>query len=177
PETWIKKMKESMKMALLDFSSHRMVNEYTHRFYLPCFYNMEKLSANRGWEAKELAETRQRITGLWKEIRIDRPSLILQDNYLVGDTFRVTAKVLLGEILPEEVEVQIYYGRMKAIGELKEGQTKEMKIHKDLGHGQFVYACSLTCSDSGRFGYTARVIPKGDAFFQNSPGLITWAED
>ncbi|MEA2060177.1 MAG: alpha-glucan family phosphorylase [Thermodesulfobacteriota bacterium] len=177
PETWIKMMKESMKMALLNFSSHRMVNEYAHRFYMPSFYNMEKLSANRGWEARDLAETRQRITGLWKEIRIDRPSLILQENYLVGDTFRVTANVFLGEILPEEVEVQIYYGRMQAIGQLKEGQTKEMKIHKDLGHGQFVYACSLTCSDSGRFGYTARVIPKGDVFFQNSPGLITWAED
>ncbi|MDY6971395.1 MAG: alpha-glucan family phosphorylase, partial [Thermodesulfobacteriota bacterium] len=35
PIRWLKMMKESMKMAMIDFCSHRMVGEYEKRYYLP----------------------------------------------------------------------------------------------------------------------------------------------
>ncbi|MEA1969016.1 MAG: alpha-glucan family phosphorylase, partial [Thermodesulfobacteriota bacterium] len=176
PERWLRMMKESMKMALLNFSSHRMVREYTKRFYIPSFLNMNRLTANGAWEARELAGSKKRVEALWKDITIEKPSVVSKENYLVGDTFRITAKVSLGDLSPDDVVVQIYFGRMKSFDYLEQGQIREMNIHKELDHGVFVYACSITCSDSGRFGYTARVIPKGDNFFQNSPGLITWAK-
>jgi starch phosphorylase len=50
-----------------------------------------------------------------------------------------------------------------------------MEIKERLEDNACVYVCSLTCSDAGRFGYTARVIPQGDEILKASPGLMTWA--
>ncbi|MFH1152324.1 MAG: alpha-glucan family phosphorylase [Pseudomonadota bacterium] len=175
PERWLSMMKESMKMALMDFSSYRMLGEYRTRFYVPAALNMQKLTANSAWEAKELSMVSRRLMSLWNEIRIEKPIRATSENFMVGDTFRLTARVYLGGLTPDEVEVQIYYGKMKSLDSLEGGRTQTMNLHEDCGSGCFVYACSLTCGDAGRFGYTARVIPKGDEILRDTPEFMTWA--
>ena len=174
PVKWIKMMKEAMKMAILDFSSDRMVREYSTRFYIPASRNFKLLTDDSAWKAKELALTQSRLTSLWSGIRVSTPKLTTEDNFIVGDTFRITLKVFLGELTPEEVDVQIYHGKVRP-SELLEGSRAElMWLQETLSEGTHIYACTITCSDSGRFGYTARVIPKGDEVLSNTPGLITW---
>ena len=174
PVKWIKMMKEAMKMAILDFSSDRMVREYSTRFYIPASRNFKLLTDDSAWKAKELALTQSRLTSLWSSIRVSTPKLTTEDNFIVGDTFRITLKVFLGELTPEEVDVQIYHGKVRP-SELLEGSRAElMWLQETLSEGTHIYACTITCSDSGRFGYTARVIPKGDEVLSNTPGLITW---
>jgi starch phosphorylase len=59
-----------------------------------------------------------------------------------------------------------------------EGSRAEtMWLQETVSEGAHIYACTITCSDSGRFGYTARVIPRGDEALSHTPGLITWAHD
>jgi starch phosphorylase len=52
-----------------------------------------------------------------------------------------------------------------------------MWLQETIAQGTHIYACTITCSDSGRFGVTARVIPKGDEVLSNTPHLITWAQE
>jgi starch phosphorylase len=92
----------------------------------------------------------------------------------VGDTFSVVLEVFLGELSPDEVEVQVYHGRLKGTGDLENSRAETMKLQSTIAPGTHVYGCRVVCSDSGRFGYTARVIPRGDAVLRNTPGLITW---
>ena len=175
PVRWIKMMKEAMKMAITDFSSDRMVRDYSKRYYVPASINFRQLTADSAWKAKELALTQSRLISLWDAIKLSRPELITKPDFIVGDTFRITLKAFLGELTPEEVEVQIYHGKIRA-SELLEGSRPEtMWLQETLSEGTYIYACTITCADSGRFGYTARVIPKGDEVLSNTPGLITWA--
>jgi starch phosphorylase len=50
-----------------------------------------------------------------------------------------------------------------------------MEIAEDRGGGNFLYACTVTCEDSGRYGFTARVGPRADDWIRYTPGLLTWA--
>ncbi len=175
PVKWIKMMKESMKMAISDFSSERMVREYSTRFYIPAAGNFNILIRDSASKARELARTRLRLAQLWKHIRLSEPKLAIDADFMVGDTFRITIEVFLGELSPDDVEVQIYHGRVRNSDLLEGSRAETMWLQETVSEGTHIYACTITCSDSGRFGYTARVIPGGDQVLSNTPGLITWA--
>ncbi len=177
PEDWIQMMKEAMKMAIIDFSSDRMVREYSKRYYIPASKNLALLTEDSAWKAKELALTQKRLESLWSGIRLSTPSLVTDGEFNVGDTFRISLEVNLGELAPEEVEVQLYHGKFRFSDRLEGSRAENMWLQETLTEGRHLYACTITCTDSGRFGYTARVIPKGDEVLASTPGLITWAQE
>ncbi|MFN2357983.1 MAG: alpha-glucan family phosphorylase, partial [Desulfotignum sp.] len=176
PVKWIQMMKAAMKMAITNFSSDRMVREYAHRFYIPAAINLKMLTQNGAKKAKELALTQSRLNALWSHIRLSRPSITPSTDFAVGDTFSIILEVFLGELAPEEVEVQIYHGKLRGTGQMEGGRAEIMELQNTGTAGTHIYGCQVICSDSGRFGYTARVIPKGDDVLCNTPGLITWFE-
>ncbi len=89
---------------------------------------------------------------------------------------RITLKAFPGELTPDDVEVQIYHGKIRYFDQLEGSRAETMWLQETIADGIYIYACTITCSDSGRFGYTSRVIPKGDGVLKNTPGLITWAD-
>ena len=162
-------------MAISDFSSDRMVREYSTRYYGPASANFKQLTADGAVKARKLAQTHSRLSSLWHTIAVSKPVLVTDSDFTVGDTFRITLKIFLGELTPEEVEVQVYHGKLRASDEFEGSRAETMWLHETLSQGVHIYACTITCSDSGRFGYTARVIPRGDEVLSHTPGLITWA--
>ncbi|MBU1195405.1 MAG: alpha-glucan family phosphorylase [Proteobacteria bacterium] len=177
PAKWIKMMKASMKMAMTDFSSDHMVREYSNRYYLPALINLRTLTQNSSEKARELALTQSRLKELWRYIWLSAPRIHEASDFKVGDTFRLTLEVFLGDLTPEEVEVQIYHGKLRGAGHLEGSRPETMQLEKQLEPGKYLYVSTLVCSDSGRFGYTARVIPSGDEILRHTPLLVTWAQD
>jgi len=172
---WVRMMKESMKMVLRSFCSRRMVGEYEKRFYMPAAKRFRGLIKNDAAEAGSLLAQHERLLDFWDGIRIEPPVRDADSSFRVGQTFRMKAKVTLGELHPDEVEVQLYYGHLKSVDTLTTGQTQQMTVLKDMGDGHYLYACNITCRDSGRYGFTARARPRGDDLIKFAPGLITWA--
>ncbi len=175
PLQWISMMKESMKMAMQDFCSHRMVMEYNERFYEPMAHRMQSLVADNAREAKKMLLQSRRLQNLWKQIRLTSP--VKEGRYLfrVGDTFQLSSKVHLGELKPDEVDVELYYGPFKTVDALVNSHTETMTVKEALGDGEYLYACTITCDQPGRFGFTTRVTPRGDHWTKFFPGLISWA--
>ncbi len=95
--------------------------------------------------------------------------------FRVGDTFRVDAEVYLGALNPGEVEVELYYGSLKGVEELKNSQVVPMSVADDQGGDIYRYSCDVVCQEAGRFGFTARIMPRGDEYLKNAPGFLTWA--
>jgi len=174
PGEWIAMMKEAMKMAIFEFSSDRMVREYSSRYYIPAAQNFKQLTADSSLKARKLAQTQSRLTALWNGIVLSKPKLVTEPDFTVGDTFRITLKAFLGELTPDEVEVQVYHGKLRSSDEFEGSRAETMWLQETIDKGSYVYACTINCSNSGRFGYTARAIPRGDEVLTHTPGLITW---
>jgi len=175
PIRWVKMMKESMKMGMRIFCSHRMVAEYNERFYIPATNRLNDLLTNDVKEGKELALKHEKFKTLWKGVKIHHPELQIKGPFKVGDTFKATSLVNLGEIRPDDVEVELYFGVLKSLETLHQGKAKQMQMLEAHGNGQYLYSCDIKCSISGRYGFTTRVIPRGDYKTRFEPGLITWA--
>ena len=175
PNRWIRMMKASMKMAMADFCSLRMAADYLNRFYVPAAERFDDLVAEDGAEARQIAVQMKRLRSAWKQIEIDPPEREKRGPYRVGEQLRISTRVALGELNPDEVVVELYYGLLKTVDSLREGRTKRMSVEKDLGDGRYLYGCSVTCDVSGRFGFTARITPEGDHRLRTTPHLVTWA--
>lgn len=175
PLRWIAMMKESMKMSMHYFCGHRMVAEYLHQFYRPAALQYRSLVADGGREARELGAKIDRLKRLWPRIRVQGVRKTSESPFRVGETIDMTASVDLGELGPEEVGVELYYGTLKSVETLAEGQVEPMEVEKHLGGGNYQYACTLECRRAGRYGFTVRIRPRGDEWIRSTPNLITWA--
>lgn len=175
PVRWVKMMKESIKMAMRGFCSIRMTGEYNERFYIPAKKRLKFLIKNNAEEAQNLAAQFERLSVNWRSIRIEPPVKDWDCPFRTGETFYVNSIVHLGKLSPEDVEVQLFYGELKSTDNIPESRTKEMTIKEDQGNGKYLYACAMTCDASGRYGFTTRVIPRGDYKTRFTPGLVAWA--
>lgn len=175
PNRWVKMMKASIKMILNHFGAHQMVNKYEKMFYLPAIDQYRSILLNNAEIAKILFEQRKRLNKLWTHIKVKSPVRVTDGPYTVGETLHLKSEVFLGELLPNEVVVELYYGSLKSIDSVSSSQTVQMTAMEDRGNGHYMYGCTLTCKATGRYGFTVRVTPRGDDFIKYSPGLITWA--
>lgn len=177
PVMWVKMMKAAVKMAFSRFSSHRMVREYEERFYLPALKRSRELFANNLEEPRQLVKQHARLNRLWAQMQVGKPAAQLgADPLRVGDAFVITVPVRLGELKPDEVEVELYYGPLSMTGKIAVSHRQTMTLKETREHGDYVFECRLDCRTTGRYGFTARVIPHGDTWTQSLPGMITWAE-
>ncbi|MGB5984365.1 MAG: alpha-glucan family phosphorylase [Desulfobacterales bacterium] len=175
PGRWITMMKASMKMALKQFCAFRMVSEYTTRYYQPGALRSEELLADQAAEALRLKDQRARLKALWSQIKVEPPVKKSYGPYRVGDELHISSQIDLGELAPDEVEVELFYGHLKSPEQVKTSSLAPMGVAEYLGEGIYRYDCHIACENAGRFGFTTRVTPKGDQFLKTTPGLITWA--
>jgi glycogen phosphorylase len=175
PERWLVMMKESMKMAVGLFSSHRMLGEYENLFYLPANRQFFELLADNSDRAKKLVDQRKKLEQQWGNIRVSPPIRHVDGPFRVGQTIPITVHVDLGELLPEEVDVELYYGPLKSPDALKSSHREPMSVQEDQGAGKYVYTCSIPCATAGRYGFTARVTPSGDDWIKYTSKFLTWA--
>jgi starch phosphorylase len=108
-------------------------------------------------------------------VRVEPPERDNEGPFQVEDSFKVSAIVHLGSIEPGEVDVELYYGRMKRIDELEKGSSLPMEMVENRGGGIYLYRCAVHCTDSGRYGFTVRVVPRADDWIKFTPGLLSWA--
>ena len=83
PREWIRRMKSSISKIGTDFSSHRMVMEYTKRYYIPAMENRGKLLKDDHRLPKGVAAFLARVEELWEEFFKENPeSKKLWESYL-----------------------------------------------------------------------------------------------
>lgn len=179
PRKWIARVKASIGHLCHFFNTHRMVQEYGERFYMPAVLRHQQLMADEMARAKALAAWKERIHQHWDEVRVEAVTTDLQGDLRVGATLNVRAQIYLGALMPDDVTVELYAGQVNADGEIIEAQITPMPSLKNgADAGRFHFASdSSACCKSGLHGFTVRVLPRHpDLATKFLPGLIRWAE-
>jgi starch phosphorylase len=177
PRRWINHMKASIGTLCHFFNTHRMVQEYTERFYLPGAERYRELTADDMARAKALAAWKSRVRQGWSQVRVEKVETEPFTELQVGDRLRAETRVYLGSLTPDDVRVELYLGRVDADGELVEAEATLMQPFEQDKAGSYRFeANEVTCFTSGCHGYTVRVLPHHpDLTTPFLPGLIVWA--
>ena len=177
PKRWIAKMKASIATGLGFFSSARMVGDYNRKYYQPAAKAFATLTANDAAEAKKLVADKSRLEKNFVNgnIHVGHPKVQgTLTNLHIGDKISVTVEVNLGNLKPEEVEVQAYSGSANAHNEIMNSTATNLAIIEDRGNGNYLYGGEIECCIAGRFGLTARVKAAGSAWDNSVPGFMCW---
>ena len=176
PRGWIARMKNAIKTLCPVFNTHRMVQEYTDRFYIPAQRRVSHLASANNAPAQALAKWKTRIGQAWEGVRIDRVETKAIQTLQVGDELKISAYLDLGDLKPEDVTVELYHGRIDQKGDIGEGRSLPMSfVANNDSPGCFVGR--LPFRTSGRYGYTVRVMPyHKDLNSSSDTGRIIWAD-
>lgn len=177
PSRWLEMMKGSICMGFRTFTSHRMVAQYNERYYINAIKSYSELLADNAKKSEELVKQHKRLQENWHAISVSQPTYNIDLGKLhVGDTFNISTDVHLGNLKPEEVDVELYYGPVNSELKITASKVLLIKNGKDLGDGNFRYNHKLACERTGRYAFTTRVTPNGNNWNHIMPGFITWAE-
>ena len=79
----------------------------------------------------------------------------------VGSEIQVEAIVNLGQLTPDDVRVQLYYGTLDSHGNFAEnGHAVDMKsIENGMGQGEFKFGIKIKNTESGECGISVRILP------------------
>jgi len=176
PRRWIAKMKASMRRLCPLFSTNRMVVEYTERFYLHAAQRYKDLAAQGGAKLGPIVEWRRKFRTVGSQVKITRVQTSQNGEIHVGEKIRVTASVVLGELGPEDVRVQIVFGSVDENGAIVRGASSDMR-HDGTEGNEHRYEGELECLESGSCGFSVRVIPyHPDVRVPFEHPWLVWAE-
>jgi starch phosphorylase len=189
PRTWIRRVKNSIKWITPRFNTHRMIAEYTRRFYNPAVARWRYLTVEAVAEARVFSVWKSEIKKAWPELAIkdvkiqqlgsgeDNDQLNPEQSRLkVGSKLSVSALIKLGRISPDDISVELYHGPVDSWGNIKDGSAVRMDYKESSAQdGERWFIGSMPCIRTGQHGVAVRILPRNTNLVNPYElGLILW---
>ena len=162
PQNWLSMISHTLRTLGPKVLASRMVRDYTTQLYGP--------AARAGWAldddgtfqgARDLAAYKSKVRATWPSVQVDHvESSGVSDSPQVGETLHVRAYVSLGDLTPDQVEVQVVHGLARDSDELRDVQSESLEFVESYEGGRHQFAGDFALARTGSFGYTVRVLPK-----------------
>jgi starch phosphorylase len=160
PTRWVEMLRHTLKSLGPKVLATRMVRDYTKQLYAPATEVSRSLNADYHG-ARELAAWKAKVRKGWSAVRVEHvESTGIGDAPEVGAVMSVRAFVSLGELSPDDVDVQVLHGKVNAEDELTATTVDELRLAESYEGGRHRFDGDVTLATSGAFGYTVRVVPR-----------------
>ncbi len=173
PRRWLEMVGHTLRALGPRVQASRMVREYVEELYIPAARSSRMLSEAEGTgmvsgstgrpepfaAARDLAAWKRRVTRAWGGVRIEHVEGEDGDQG-PGGSLVVRATVALGGLSPDDVSVEVVYGRVGDADEILHPAVSALAVEDgpDDGVARFVGKAEL--GRPGPFGYTLRVVPR-----------------
>ncbi|MBK9246525.1 MAG: alpha-glucan family phosphorylase [Ignavibacteria bacterium] len=174
PYDWVARMKASIQSVAGNFSTMRMVRDYSKQFYLPAMERFRTLANNHGEHARTLRDWKHKTLSEWSNVKVQNVHLENTNEAFIGKRIEVFATIQLGNLSPNDIIVEAYYGTLDSHGNISNPQTVTL-TKKSEAHGLFYYQGSYECSTGGVQGCTVRVLPSNPMIADKADlGICAW---
>jgi starch phosphorylase len=158
PDRWIEMVRQTLMNLGPKVLAGRMVREYVERLYIPAAHAHRAMTPDA---ARELAAWKARVRGAWPAVTVDHvETSATTATAELGTTLALRVRVGLGDLGPDDVEVQAVAGRVDGDDRLEDATPVALKpAGGPDGEGRWVYEGPLSLDRTGPFGYTVRILP------------------
>ncbi len=158
PQRWIQMIRDTIAGLAPKVLAARMVRDYVTTLYAPAAASTHSVDASDGG-AGGLAAWKHRIRSAWEGVAVDHVESLDGDQVEVGAKIHVSALVRLGELTPDDIEVQLVTGRVDDDDSLREPRVSSFPTGTDVDGGLRRYQGWVEAKRAGAMGYTVRVVP------------------
>ncbi|MGW0884118.1 alpha-glucan family phosphorylase [Streptomyces sp. NPDC002671] len=161
PDRWIEMVRQTLTLLGPKVLAGRMVREYVERLYVPAAQAHRALTPDT---ARELAAWKARVRAAWPGVSVEHVETTETTETTataeLGTSVGLRVRVGLGELSPDDVEVQAVSGRVDSEDRITDATTVPLKPAgtPDL-EGRLLYEGPLALDRTGPYGYTVRILP------------------
>jgi glycogen phosphorylase len=201
PPGWVERIRHTFRSLGPKVQAERMVREYATALYVPAAVASRHLAdADGGFgPARELAAWKQRVVRAWPQLRIEHVEA--EDaGQALGSALTVRVSVALGPLTPDDVMVEVVYGRPDDADEIVSPGYAALAAEEYFpggddapqappAHGGAArppvpfsgglarYSGEVPLDQPGPFGYTVRVLPNHPLLDSRAElGLVTYPQ-
>ncbi len=160
PTRWVESIRHTLATLSPALSADRMVKEYVNRLYIPAAQSEREISASSFAPARELSEWKTRLAAAWPKVHV----LHVESGGVdvvpqIGDLLQVRALVDLDGLSPDDVKVEVVYGRAPEGDRLADIRRQKLLLDSaEPGHPA-TFTGTVALEKPGSFGYNVRVVP------------------
>ena len=174
-ERWMQTMKESIISNGGRYSTARMLTDYVEKLYIPLCNLYKNYYTDLG-KVGEFDNWKESIKNTWNDIEITQENNLDNITLDAGNNIEVKCKVKLSNIGKENIEAQVYYGRISENGTVNDITIIPMELEdSDEENKTYTYKAKVNLVNGGNYGYTFRVMPKHEMILDSANlNLIKW---
>ena len=174
-EKWMQIMKNSIISTGGRYSTSRMLCDYTNKLYMPLvelnkkyYTDLSNVAADNEWKDKMYIN--------WDKIKIEQYNNLDNISIDAGNKIEVNCKVILPDISVDNINVEVYAGRITDNGTIENITIMPMElIDQNDETREYTYKAKLELTTGGNYGYTFRVMPKHEMLLDaENLDLIKW---
>ncbi|MCT9931349.1 alpha-glucan family phosphorylase [Planotetraspora sp. A-T 1434] len=160
PRRWLEMVKHTLSSLGPKVLAGRMLRDYVVDLYTPAARSAGALAADNFENARQFAAWKLRASKAWPGVRVEHVEATgIGDTPELGARLEIRATIALGELSPDDLQVQAAYGRVGAHDELIAPTYATLKADSVDDDGRGYYTGVLPLDRTGAFGYTVRVVP------------------
>jgi len=161
PIRWLEMIRHTLATLGPKVQATRMVSDYVHQLYVPAATSGRALAADAFAGAKDMASWKARVRAAWPRVKVDHVETGgIGDVPQVGDGLHVRAYVSLDGLSPDDVSVQVAYGKVSETDDIAAYSAAPLALAESYEAGRHAFAGDVRLDASGPFGYTVRIVPK-----------------
>ena len=172
---WLTLMKNSIISTGGNYSTARMLVDYTKQLYIPLcnitnnyFSNLELVT--------DFNRVKDQLYANWDDIKITQINNLDNISIDAGNNIKVSCVVTLPNINVENIEAQAYYGKILDNGTIEKiGIIPMDLVSSDDEKREYTFEAKIELKTGGNYGYTFRVMPKHKMLLDSANmNLIKW---
>ena len=172
---WLKLMKNSIISTGGNYSTARMLVDYTNKLYMPLCNLTNKYFKNLDL-VTEYNKVKNDLYANWEDIAIEQNNNLDNISMDAGKNIDVSCLVKLPNINVENIEAQVYYGKILDNGTIENISIIPMELVKSDNESKiYTYTAKIELKTGGNYGYTFRVMPKHKMLLDSANlNLVKW---
>ena len=172
---WVTYMKNSIISTGGNYSMARMITDYTNQLYMPLcnltnnyFKNLDTVT--------EYNKVKDDLYRNWNDIEITQNNNLDNISMDAGKNIEVSCTVKLPNINVENIEAQVYYGKILENGTIENISIIPMNlVEQNNEEKTYTYNAKIELKTGGNYGYTFRVMPKHEMLLDSANlNLVKW---
>ena len=172
---WLTIMKNSIISTGGKYSTSRMLVDYTNQLYMPLCDLTNKYYRNIDI-VTEYNNVKKGLILNWEDIVIEQSNNLDNISMDAGKNIEVACNIKLPNIDVENIEAQVYYGKILDNGTIENISIIPMTLSKsDDEKRTYTYNAKIELKTGGNYGYTFRVMPKHEMLLDSANlNLVKW---
>ena len=157
---WISYVKNTIAKVACEFTTNRMLTDYTNQYYAPQAVRATSVKADDFLLARQIAAWKAHVRREWNNVQlVSRSTPQTSYDITQANQYHVEQVLSLGDLTPEDIGVEVVFAQVDKRGQRHIAHVQEFEV-AEFKDGQAKYSVDVLPEKTGAYEVCSRVFAK-----------------